>query len=355
MELVDAKKFNQKLQGIDVELLTLKNKNGMTMQVTNYGARIVSLFVPDARGNWIDVLLGYDSLDAYLEDPFYMGAIVGRYANRIAGGRFSLFGKEYQLTKNAGENHLHGGIFGLHAKVWVMEQLAANEVRLSVGSPDGEEGYPGSVSIEVRYRLRDDNALHISFLARADQATIINLTSHPYFNFTGDPSKPILEHWLKLEADQFTPINPELIPTGKIEQVKDTVFDFNGFKPIGQDIESDDPQIQYAGGYDHNFVLRKQNHKISKAATVIERESSIKMELFTSEPGLQFYAGNSLEKTAAKGGKKFDRRTGFCLEPQHFPDSPNHPHFPMTILMPDQIYRHDTIYQFSLVNESGEL
>jgi len=350
VKLVDGKNFNKKLQEIQVELITLKNKNGMTMQITNYGGRIVSLFVPNKHGQWNDVLLGYDNIDAYPEDPYYMGALVGRYANRIDGGRFSLFGKEYQLTQNAGNNHLHGGFSGLHAKVWIPEKMADNELRLSVSSPHGEDGYPGSVSIEVRYRIRDDNALHISFLARTDQATIINLTSHPYFNLSGDFSKPVLNHLLQLEADQFTPVNQDLVPTGEIVAVQDTVFDFRTFKPIGRKIENDDPQLKLAGGYDHNFILLKQEHRISKAATVIEKENGIKMEMFTSEPGLQFYSGNFLKETDGKFGQKFDYRTGFCLEAQHFPDSPNHPHFPMTILMPDQIYRQDTIFKFTVVS-----
>ena len=350
MQLVNARKFDRKLQGIEVELITLKNKNGMTMQITNYGGRIVSLFVPDRNGNQTDVILGYDSLDAYLEDPFYLGAIIGRYANRINEGKFSLFGKEYQLTRNVGLHHLHGGIFGLHAKVWISEQLSEQEVQLSVGSPDGEEGYPGSVSIEARYRLRDDNALHISFIARTDQPTIINLTSHPYFNLTGDPCKSVLDHQLKIEAEHFTPINEHLLPTGEVVSVAQTVFDFRKFRTIGQQINKKDPQIKYAGGYDHNFVLMRTNNKIIKAATVLENQSGRKLEVFTSEPGLQLYSGNSLKETDGKFGQKFGYRTGFCLEAQHFPDSPNHPHFPMTILMPDQIYRQDTIYKF-LVEE----
>ncbi len=351
MELVDAQRFRKKLQGVEVDLITLQNDNGLVMQVTNYGARIVSLWVPDRHGHKADVVLGYDNLEAYVHDPFYLGAVIGRCANRITDGRFSLFGKTYQLTRNADPDHLHGGIMGLHAKVWIMEQLSEKEVLLSVGSPDGEEGYPGSVNFEVRYRLRDDNALHINFMARSDQATIVNLTNHSYFNLSGDPQRSIFDHFLRIEADYFTPVNERLLPTGEIRSVKDSALDFSVLKQIENQLLINDEQVRLAGGFDHNFVLRRTNQKIIKAATLIEKQSGRKLEVFTNEPGVQFYSGNALKETSGKYGQRFTKHSALSLETQHFPDSPNHPHFPMTILMPDQIYRQDTIFQFTVTNE----
>ncbi|APF18338.1 Aldose 1-epimerase [Caldithrix abyssi DSM 13497] len=356
MELISAKSFRKKLQGVDVDLITLKNDGGMQMQVTNYGARVVSLLAPDEHGNLSDVVAGYDDLDAYVQDPYYFGAIIGRCANRIADGKFSLFGKSYQLTLNVGKDHVYGGIFGLHAKVWIMEQLSEREVLLSVGSPNGEEGYPGSVHFEARYLLREDNSVYISLTARSDQPTIVNMTHHSYFNLSGftsssDTSQNILDHRLKVEADYFTPINERLLPTGEIRPVAGSALDFRDFYAIGQRIDEKEEQIQFAGGYDHNFVLRDFNNRIIKAATVIEPTSGRKLEVFTNVPGLQLYTANKVLETSGKHGVRFGRYSAFCLETQHFPDAPNHPHFPMIVLMPEHIYRHEIIYRFSLLQD----
>ncbi len=351
MELVERKNFNRTLNGNKVDLFNLRNQNGMTVQITNYGARIVSWFVPDRNGHFEDVVLGYDSLDAYLQDPFYIGATIGRYANRIADGRFVLFGKEFQLTTNENSNHLHGGSDGLHRKVWDARQNAENEIQLTCLSHHGEEGYPGAISVELFYRLFDDNSLQILCTARTDQPTILNLTHHSCFNLKGAGNGDILDHLIQINSMDFTPVDARLIPTGDILPVVETPFDFRDFHAIGERIDQDDEQLNIAKGYDHNYIIQIGRQRLEHAATVIEKQSGRRLKVYSTEPGLQFYSGNFLTDTEGKRGKRFKQRSAFCLEAQHFPDSPNKPHFPMTLLLPPQIYRHETIYKFDIADE----
>ena len=350
---MDFKKqsFGETAGARPVELYTLTNAGGMQVKITTYGATVTSLMVPDRDGNPGDVVLGYDSLEAYSTRKEYFGCIAGRYANRIAGGKFSLHGTEYQLAANDGDNHLHGGIRGFDKVVWQaqgVEDDCGIGIKLDYLSPDGEEGYPGNLSISVLYTLTENNELRIDYFATTDKSTIVNLTHHSYFNLAGAGTGDILSHDLMINADRFTPVDKSLIPTGELRKVAGTPFDFTKPTAIGDRIDQDDEQLQIGGGYDHNFVLNKDAEGPCLAARAFEKKSGRTMEVYTTQPGVQFYSGNFMENNiAAKAGLLYHHRGGFCLETQHFPDSPNRPDFPSTALEPESEYRQTTIYKFA--------
>src|SRR6266487_2256915 len=346
--------FGTTTRGEAVGVYTLKNAHGVELRVTNYGGIILSLKVPDRNGRFDDVVLGYDSLADYLRSSPYFGAIIGRYGNRIAQGRFTLDGKTYTLAKNNGSNHLHGGLKGFDKVVWDAAPFKGAD---SVGlvfrytSPDGEEGYPGTLQTTVTYTLTSRGELIFDYSATTDRATPVNLTQHSYFNLAGDGKGDILGHVVTLNADRFTPVDSTLIPTGELRSVAGTPFDFRTPTPIGARIEQHDPQLRYGPGYDHNFVLNKGGTagEPTLAARVYEPTSGRVMEISTTEPGLQFYSGNFLDGTLrGKHGVVYRHRYGFAMETQHFPDSPNKPAFPSTILRPGEQYRSRTIYRFTV-------
>ena len=338
-------------------LYTLTNKNGMEVCISNYGGIITSLKVPDKKGVLADVVLGFDSLSGYMSSANpYFGGIIGRYGNRIAKGQFSINGKEYALVTNDKPNHLHGGNKGFDKVIWESQETAGSDskgVTLSYVSKDMEEGYPGNLQVKVFYLLNNRNELMIRYEANTDKPTICNLTNHTYFNLKGEGNGDILDHEIKIDADWMTPVDKTLIPTGALMAVKDTPFDFRIFKTIGKDIEAKHPQIKFGMGYDHNFVLGNADGKRKRVATVIEPTSGRRMEVLSEEPGVQFYTGNFLDGTiAGKNGHKYGFRTGFCLETQHYPDSPNQAKFPSTLLMPLASYKTSTIYRFSVQKEN---
>jgi len=343
--------FGKIPDGTPVDLYTLANTQGLTVKITNYGATVVSLEVPDRDGNPGDVTLGYDSLEDYISGPCYFGCIAGRYANRIGGGRFRLNDTEYILAQNDGQNHLHGGIQGFDKAVWQAREIENDDglgLNLSYLSRDGEEGYPGNLSVTVVYTATDKNELRIEFNAAADKPTIVNLTHHSYFNLAGAGAGDTLGHELMINADRFTPVDRTLIPTGELKSVKGTPLDFTRPTVIGARLDSGDEQLQIAGGYDHNWVLNKDAAGPCLAARAFERDSGRTLEVYTTQPGLQFYSGNFMEnQIAAKAGQIYNHRGGFCLETQHFPDSPNRPEFPSTVLDPGSTYEHTTIYKFA--------
>jgi aldose 1-epimerase len=356
---VKARKGNVKKEsfgqadGRKVDLYTLTNMQGAEVKIATYGGIIVSLKVPDRQGQLDDVVLGSDKLEGYFKAPtVYMGALVGRYANRIARGRFTLGGKEYTLATNNGENHLHGGNKGFDKVVWNARPLntkAGPALELRYLSRDGEEGYPGNLSVRVLYTLTDKNELRIDYTASTDKETVINLTVHPYFNLAGQGNGDILNHQLLINADRFTPTDAKAIPTGELRSVKGTPFDFTKLTAIGARINETDEQLKFGNGYDHNFVLNGRMGMLRQAARVYEPTSGRVMEVWTTEPGVQLYTGNYLDSTIqAKGGKTYNQRYGFCLETQHFPDSPNKPDFPSTILRKGARYQTSTIYRFSI-------
>jgi aldose 1-epimerase len=342
---MDVKKevFGNLPDGTPVEIYTLTNQNGLKARLMTYGAILVSLELPDRNGRLDDCVLGYDRLDGYVKNNPYFGAIVGRYGNRIAKGRFRLDGILYTLATNNGENHLHGGIKGFDKVVWAaapVKDANAVGVKFIYLSKDGEEGYPGNLACTVTYTLTNDNELEIGYEATTDKPTPVNLTHHSYFNFTG-ARRDILSHELTLYADRYTPVDKGLIPTGELASVKGTPMDFTTPMPIGSRIE------QVEGGYDHNYVLNGGGGTMALAARVVEPDSGRVMEISTTEPGIQFYSGNFLDGTIiGKSGKVYQKHFGFCLETQHFPDSPNKPNFPSTILQPGQTYSSQTIHRF---------
>ncbi len=329
--------------GGEASVFTLANARGTEVRVSDYGGVVLSVRVPDRDGRPGDVVLGFDRLEDYVADDGYFGAVIGRYANRIRGGRFSLDGREYALPVNNGPNHLHGGPRGFHKVLWRAEPFRANGdagVRLVHTSPEGDQGYPGTLRAEVAYRLTDADELVVDYRAETDAPTPVNLTQHTYFNLTGDPARDVLGHELQLCADRFTPVDHTLIPTGELAPVAGTPFDFRAPTPIGAHIDD-------VGGYDHNFVLRGDGGSPALAARVHEPTSGRVLELLTTEPGVQFYSGNFLDGSAVgKDGVRYGFRSGFCLEPQRFPDSPNQPTFPRAILLPGERWESRTIYRF---------
>ena len=344
--------FGTTPDGSQVEAFTLTNANGIELRTISYGAIIVSLRVPDRTGRMDDIVLGYDSLQGYLRVSPYFGAIVGRYGNRIGSGRFTLDGRTYRLATNNGPNHLHGGNRGFDKVVWQAEPLQNDSgvgVTFTYTSPDGEEGYPGTLLARVSYTLTDRDELVVEYHATTDQATPVNLTQHTYFNLAGDGRGDILGHELLINADSFTPVDSTLIPTGSMAPVDGTPFDFRTPTAIGARIGADDQQLRFGGGYDHNFVLQQEDAAIGRAARVVEPSTGRTLDIYTTEPGLQFYSGNFLDGTiTGKGGRVYHHRYGLCLETQHYPDSPNQPQFPSTVLRPGQEYRSRTVWVFGV-------
>lgn len=342
--------FGKTKDGVAVDCYTLKNRNGVEMKVINYGATIIALKVPDQNGKLDDVVLGFDTLADYETKSPYFGCVVGRYGNRIAKGQFTLNGVAYNLATNNGPNSLHGGLKGFDKVVWQAKELqtvAGPAIVLTHVSKDGDEGYPGNLTMKVVYTLTDRNEVKIDYRATTDKDTVINLTNHSYFNLAGQGHGDILSHEMQINASHFTPVDATLIPTGELRPVKGSPFDFTEPTTIGARIAQNDEQLKFGNGYDHNWVLDKDG-ALTLAARVVEPKSGRIMEVCTTEPGIQFYCGNFLDGTlTGKAGKVYNFRNGFCLETQHYPDSPNHPNFPPTVLRPGQIYQTTTIYRFS--------
>jgi len=335
--------------GKKISLYTLKNKNGLIAQITNYGAIIVSLYVPDRTGIFADVVQGYDTISEYINgNGPYMGAVCGRCANRIGNGKFTLKGKEYTLAVNNGPNHLHGGITGFNKVVWDVVKKSSSSVHMKYVSRDGEEGYPGKVKITVTYTLTDNNELQLDYHATTDKTTVVNLASHSYFNLGGEGSGSIYDQELMINADFFTPTDDSNVPTGEIRPVKGTPMDFTAPRKIGDGIDQDDIQIKYGAGYDHNWVLRHRTGTLGLAVVAHDQKSGRQMEVFTTQPGVQLYTANWIDNEIGKDSKKYQRRWAFCLETQHFADAINKPHFPSTILNPGEEYKHSCIYKFSV-------
>jgi aldose 1-epimerase len=344
--------FGKTEDGQPVDLYTLSNKNGVEAAITNFGGIIVSLKVPDRGGKLDDVVLGYEQLDGYLTNKAFFGAIIGRYANRIAHGKFVLNGTTYNIPKNDGDNALHGGLKGFNKRLWTAKDVSGSHgqaLELTYLSPDGEEGFPGNLSAKVVYTLTDQNELRIDYSATTDKETVINLTNHSYFNLAGQGTGDILGHELTIRADRFTPVDATLIPTGELKPVKATPFDFTKGTAIGARIAQEDEQLKVGKGYDHNWVLNsKGKGSVSLAAEAYEPKSGRVLQVLTDQPGIQFYSGNFLDGSiTGKSSKVYNLRNGFCLETQHFPDSPNQPKFPSTVLKPGQQYKTTTVFKFS--------
>ncbi|MGH7942921.1 MAG: aldose epimerase family protein [Limisphaerales bacterium] len=344
--------------GQQVEIYTLCNSNRLEARIATYGGIVVSLKTPDKSGRFEDVVMGYDALDDYIKRNPYFGALIGRCGNRIANGTFSLDGKTYSLAANNGsKTHLHGGLKGFDKVIWTPKPVNTARgpaLQLDYLSKDGEEGYPGNLSVRATYALTEDNALRLDFEATTDKDTICNLTHHSYFNFRGVGD--VLDYLVQINAAQFTPVNGNMIPTGELRSVAGTPLDFRKPASIGARINSADEQIQFAGGYDHNWVFQKSPGDLASAALVTDKISGRRMEVFTTEPGMQFYSGNFLDGTIiGKGGRRYERRHAFCMEPQHFPDSPNHPRFPSVELKVGQVYKNTIIYKFSTLEGPASL
>lgn len=348
----DTENFSSSLHGKRTGLFILSNSNGIQASITNYGARIVSLTAYDKSNSPVDVVLGFNSLEDYLTtDEIYHGAVIGRYANRIKNGEFSLDGHLYNVEKNNGPNHLHGGPGGFHNAVWDHISSDSSTVVLQCTSQDGEEGYPGTLTVTVSYELTDANELKIRYEAISDKTTVLNITNHAYFNLNGQGGGSVLDHTLYINADYYTPIDTTLIPTGIIAPIEGTPLDFRVPKKIGKDIEAAKEQLINGGGYDHNFVLNKNENELSIAAKAIGDQSGIVLEAFTTEPGMQLYTGNFMKGVnKLKEGKTDEWRSAFCLETQHFPDSPNQPNFPSTRLEAGQVFKSETVYRLSIAH-----
>ena len=352
--VLNASDFQKTIDGKVTSLYLLKNDK-IKVYITNYGGRIVSLLTPDRNGQMGDVVLGFKSIDDYLSaNGTYHGALIGRVGNRIAKGKFTLDSKTYSLPINNNENHLHGGPEGFHNQVWEVKAFDQSSISMSYFSKDGEMGYPGNLDVQVKYSLNNENELLISYKATTDKSTPVNLTNHAFFNLAGEASGTINDHLLRLNADYFTPVDETLIPLGENRSVEGTPFDFRIPKTIGRDLnqQNTDTQMSYGGGYDHNFVLNKENDReMSLAGYVIDPKTGRRMDIFTEEPGIQFYGGNFMNGSdIGKYGKKFLYRESFALETQHFPDSPNQPSFPNIILLPGDIYQTKSIYKFSVAD-----
>ncbi|RYD90153.1 MAG: galactose mutarotase, partial [Sphingobacteriales bacterium] len=343
---LDSAAFRKTIQGKQTDLYWLTNGK-ISVAVTNYGGRLVGLFVPDKNGELRDVVIGFDNIDQYIKDGDYHGALVGRYANRIARGRFSLDGKEYSLSINNAPNHLHGGIVGFNAVVWDVLSSSEDELVLQYTSPDGDEGYPGAVTLTARYQLTGEQTLSVIFEATTDAPTVLNVCNHAYFNLNGQGSGSAMEHTLFVNAGHFTPVDEFLIPTGDLQFVTGTPFDFSKPHSIGARIDEDHPQLYHGAGYDHNFVLIDSGEERKLAAVATGDQSGIRMAISTTEPGIQLYTGNYLKATnRLKYGLSDERRSAFCLETQHFPDSPNQPGFPSVELRPGQRFFSQTDFAF---------
>ena len=334
------------------KIFKLKNRNGATAKISNYGGIVMSLEMPDKDGVLDDVVWGYDTVEEYSDSP-YFGCLVGRFGNRIAKGKFKLNGREYDLAINNDANHLHGGIKGFDKVEWdALEKQTADgpSLHLSYLSKDGEEGYPGNLSVDAVYTLTNNNELKLEYSAVTDKTTVINLTHHSYFNLAGHKGEDILDHYVQIYSEGFTPINESLIPNGEIKNVEGTPFDFRQFYKIGDRINDDSEQLKFGLGYDHNWVINPSSKDLNYCAKVLEEKSGRLMEVFSDAPGMQFYTGNFLDgSNIGKTGKKYEYRSAFCMEPQHFPDSPNQSEFPSTVLNPGEVYKHTIVYKFSTV------
>lgn len=347
---ISKEAFGQLPDGQQADLYTLTNANGMTVNITNYGGIITKLTAPDKNGHWADVVLGFDSLAPYLSGHPFFGALVGRYGNRIAKGKFKLNGQEYSLAINNGPNALHGGTKGFDKVIWKATEIKQDSVvglQLEYTSKDMEEGYPGNLTVKVVYTLDNENALTIDYTATTDKPTVVNLTNHSYFNLTG-LKRDILDHEVTIASDSIVPVDTTLIPTGKLRAVEGTPFDFRKATKVGAGIDKvEDEQIKAGGGYDHCWVLKRSGDGLEKFATVKDPESGRVMEVFTTEPGVQFYTGNFLDGKLTGKGATYSKRFGLCLETEHYPDSPNQPQFPTTTLNPGETYKTTTKYKFS--------
>lgn len=350
--LLEAQAFSKEIDGKKISLYTLESKNGLILQVTNFGLRVVSLWVQDKNGKYNDVAVGYENIDRYINNTGerFLGPVVGRYANRIAKGQFTLDGKTYSLPINNNGQTLHGGIKGLDMVVWDVDSVAKNLIRFSYLALDGQDGFPGNLKINVEYSLTDDNEFKIMYKATTDKPTVVNLSNHTFFNLKGESNGTITDNELTIYASHTTPIDSVLIPTGEIASVENTPFDFRKPKTIGERIEENNPQLKNGKGYDHNWVLdRKSANEVELAAELFEPESGRLLQVYTDQPGLQFYSGNFFDgKTNGKFGKPIKFREALALETQKFPDSPNQPNFPSTRLDPGQTYTQTCIYKFSI-------
>jgi len=349
--MIEKEPFGLTNEGKQVDLFKISHQDGMIVTIINYGAIVTSLFVPDKEGVLADIVLGYETLKEYVEDRSYFGATVGRIGNRVADGKFVLDGVKYELARNDGENHLHGGIKGFNKRIWapeIIDHRGIPTLKMTYLSKDGEEGYPGNLRISVSYSLTNDNGLKIDYAAETDKLTILNPTHHSYFNLSGAGNGEILDHVLTINADTFTPVREGLIPIGEIRDVTGTPLDFRNPKAIGERINANDEQITLGLGYDHNWVLNNWDSSLNLAVTLYDSRSGRFMEVFTTEPGMQFYSGNFLDGSiTGKEGKIYHHRSALCLEADHFPDSPNQPDFPPVTLGPGETYEQTTIYRFS--------
>ena len=345
MNLITPENFKYTLDNKSIKLFTLKNKNGIVSQITNYGGRIVNLFTPDREGVFEDVVLGYGTAKEYLEKPdHFFGAIIGRYGNRIANGKFSIDNNEFLLDKNEEESQLHGGKKGFHAVVWEAKQISDSVLELTHFSKHLDQGFPGNLEVKVVYTLTNKNELQIEYSAVSDAKTVINLTNHSYFNLSGNFNKSIENHLFQIKADYYLPVNDKMIPTGNLEKVSNSPFDFRNLKTLKQVINKQHQQIELGSGFDHNFILDKENKDF--VAKVFDENSGRGLEVYTTEPGVQFYSGNHLNNLEGKNNVLYQKRAAFCLETQHFPNSPNHKKFPSTLLLPEEVYTSTTTYRF---------
>lgn len=346
---LDKSAFDAEIDGVKTGLFTLRNKNGLEMAVTNFGGRVVELFTPDRDGNFADIVLGHACLDKYVNftGERFFGATIGRYGNRIANGRFSLNGKEYVLAQNNGTNNLHGGIRGFDMKAWTVLDVSDDTLVLGLVSPDGDEGFPARLEVRMTYRLTADNRFEVEHIAHSDADTVVNLTHHSFFNLRGEGNGDVNGHVLQINADKYTPVNESQIPTGELAEVVGTPLDFRTPTAIGDRVDADFEQLKIGNGYDHNWVInRKTPDGAEFAASVFEPQSGRRMEVYTTEPAMQFYGGNFLNGERGKTGKPYIRRGAFAIETQHYPDTPNHPQFPSVLLRKDDEYRHICTYNF---------
>jgi aldose 1-epimerase len=345
-----SKSLFGELEGKAVYKFVLTNTKGNSVSIINYGATVISWQVKDNKNMIRDIVAGFNGLDDYLKNDAYIGCLVGRYANRIANGKFALNGTEYHLAGNNGVNHLHGGNKGFDKVIWdaALFESATPELSLTYSSKDGEEGYPGNLLVKVEYSYTDDDELQIAYFAQTDKTTPVNLTNHSYFNLTGDISKTVLDHSLQINAGYYTAVNEHQIPTGELTPVDKTAFDFNNIKKISDNFSKTE------SGFDHNYVLEHISNELSLAALVYSPENELQLSVYTTEPGMQLYSGNLLNGTLInRDGKPIQKHTAFCLETQHFPDSPNHPHFPSTLLLPGKEFRSKTVYKISVPGEGA--